>query len=379
MNQFAYAVGKSNGRHSHEPCSIASHTPSTTFDSGNSSLAGLDHKLIGNSIPMRLLKRAIQLVANSEETVLITGETGTGKELIAHAVHDFSPRQNGPYLAVNCGALTESLLESELFGHVKGAFTGATTNKKGFFEAANGGTILLDEFAEMSQATQQRFLRVLQEGTVRPLGSTEPREIKIDTRVVVATNHDLRRDISEGKFRHDLYYRVNVLPIHSPALRDRREDIFPLALHFIRQYNDKNSSKIQEQIPPAALRALEAYSWPGNVRELENIIKRLALCAADEGVMSEAFLRTIPEFAPFVGADLMNKNLPQPNPISRKFNLISGRKGGSGHCQCTEQLNLYHQLLDEAGGNVAEAARQLNIPRTTLRQRILSLQRRCSS
>ena len=262
-------------------------------------LQELEAKLIGDSPIMRNLKRSIQIVATSAETVLITGESGTGKELIARAIHDLSPRRNKPFLAINCGAFAESLLESELFGHVKGAFTGATTNKKGFFEAASGGTIFLDEFAEMSLATQQRLLRVLQEGTVRPVGSTDAREIEIDTRIVVATNHDLKHDISEGKFRHDLYYRVNVLQIHSPALRDRREDILALAEHFIRKYNDKNSAKVSERISSEVLAVLEAYSWPGNVRELENIIKRLALSASTMGVITEADLQTVPELDQF--------------------------------------------------------------------------------
>lgn len=176
-------------------------------------LDNLDSSLIGESELMQSLKRTIRIVARSEETVLITGESGTGKELIARAVHDLGARRNKPFLPVNCGALTESLLESELFGHVKGAFTGASTDKKGFFEAASGGTIFLDEFAEMSLAMQQRLLRVLQESTVRPVGRTDPKEIQIDCRVVVATNHDLKSDVSEGKFRNDLYYRVNVLEI----------------------------------------------------------------------------------------------------------------------------------------------------------------------
>src|SRR5687768_4170798 len=211
-------------------------------------LRELDAKLIGDSQLMRNLKRSIQMVATSSETVLITGESGTGKELIARSIHDLGLRRNKAFLALNCGALSESLLESELFGHVKGAFTGATTNKKGFFEAASGGTIFLDEFAEMSLATQQRLLRVLQEGTVRPVGSSDAKEVEIDTRIVVATNHDLKHDVSEGKFRHDLYYRVNVLQIHSPALRERQEDILALAEHFIRKYNDKNSAKVSKRI-----------------------------------------------------------------------------------------------------------------------------------
>lgn len=189
----------------------------------------LDRTLIGESELMQALKKSIQTVANSEETVLITGESGTGKELIARAVHDLSPRRNQPFLAINCGALTESLLESELFGHLKGAFTGANVSKKGIFESASGGSVFLDEFGEMSAATQVKLLRVLQERKVRPVGLTNSREIEIDARVLVATNHDLKQDISQGKFRSDLYYRVNVLEVRAPALRDRSEDVLPLA------------------------------------------------------------------------------------------------------------------------------------------------------
>jgi transcriptional regulator with PAS, ATPase and Fis domain len=335
----------------------------------------LHSKLIGESEVMRALKKSIRLVANSSETVLITGESGTGKEMIAKAIHDLSARLNKAFLALNCGALSESLLESELFGHVKGAFTGAATNKKGFFEAASGGTIFLDEFAEMSMATQQRLLRVLQEGTVRPVGSTDAREIEIDTRIVVATNHDLKRDISEGKFRHDLYYRVNVLQINSPALRDRREDISALTEHLIRKYNARNSAKVSERISPEVLDVLEAYSWPGNVRELENIIKRLALSASHHGVITAADLESVPELEQVRLARLPVIGLSQ---VSRKLNYISRTRKESQPCRRhNEQLNEYRQLLDETGGNLTEAARRLNIPRTTLRKRIVSLQKKC--
>lgn len=335
----------------------------------------IDSKLIGNSEAMGALKKSICLVANSSETVLITGESGTGKELIARAIHDLSARRNEPFVAVNCGALSESLLESELFGHVKGAFTGAATNKKGFFEAASGGTIFLDEFAEMSSATQQRLLRVLQEGTVRPVGRTDAKEIEIDTRVVVATNHDLKRDISEAKFRHDLYYRVNVLQIHSPALRDRREDILALAQHFIRKHNEKNSARVSERISSEVRAVLEAYSWPGNVRELENITKRLALSASHHGVITAAVLETVPELEQVRLASLPVIGLSQ---VSRKLNCISRIRKDSESCRHDEQLNEYRQLLDETGGNLTEAARRLNIKRTTLRKRIVSLQRKCA-
>jgi transcriptional regulator with PAS, ATPase and Fis domain len=337
----------------------------------------IESTLIGHSEVMQNLRRTIRMLATSTEPVLITGESGTGKELIAHAIHDLSLRSKKAFLAVNCGALTESLLESELFGHVKGAFTGATTNKKGFFEAASGSTLFLDEFAEMSLATQQRLLRVLQEGTVRPVGSTDPREVKIDTRILVATHHDLKRDLSERKFRHDLYYRVNVLQIESPPLRDRREDIFDLVQHFIRNYNDRNSSTVSIRLSPDVRYVLEAYSWPGNVRELENIIKRLALSASTRGVITAADLQLISEFREL----LTDGRQVAPNMTgapSRKLNRLSGTKQVC-HCECSQQLHHYRQLVSDAGGNVAAVARQLNIKRTTLRKRILSLESKCEA
>ncbi|MGI9068360.1 MAG: sigma 54-interacting transcriptional regulator, partial [Pyrinomonadaceae bacterium] len=260
MKRFAYSADEVSGKHQADsrfvPVKALRPKNEVTRDHLHEEL---NEKLIGESEVMNDLKRSIQLVARSAETVLITGESGTGKELIARAVHDLGPRRSKPFLPVNCGALTESLLESELFGHVRGSFTGAITNKKGFFEAASGGTLFLDEFAEMSLAMQQRLLRVLQEGTVRPVGSTDPKEIEIDSRVVVATNHDLKRDVSKGKFRNDLYYRVNVLEIRAPALRQRREDILPLAQHFIRKYNEKNRREVSEKIARDVLAILKAY------------------------------------------------------------------------------------------------------------------------
>jgi two-component system response regulator HydG len=360
-------------------CVVSRSVPVKAFrsESGNSTeyrFDALAAKLIGRSLVMNDLRNLVRLVAKANETVLITGESGTGKELIARAIHDLSSRRNNAFVAVNCGALTESLLESELFGHVKGAFTGATTNKKGFFEAASGGTLFLDEFAEMSLATQQRLLRVLQEGTVRPVGSTEPREIKIDTRVLVATHHDVKDDIARGKFRHDLYYRINVLQIESPALRERRGDIVDLAQHFIRNYNDKNAAKVSEVLIADVLRVLESYSWPGNVRELENIIKRLSLNASTQGGITEADLELIPEFRN-ISEPLTTMTMESP---SRKLNCMSGGKVSS-YCWCNEQLDQYRRVLKEASGNLAAAARELDMPRTTLRKRLISLQRRCAT
>ncbi|HEY6803706.1 MAG TPA: sigma-54 dependent transcriptional regulator [Pyrinomonadaceae bacterium] len=339
----------------------------------------LAKKLIGASVAMQILKDEIELVARSNEAVLVTGESGTGKELISRAIHDLSPRRSRAFVAINCGSLNESVLESELFGHVKGAFTGAITSKKGFFEAADGGTIFLDEFAEMSLNTQARLLRVLQEGQVRPVGSTDAKEIELDTRVVVATNHDLKRDIAEGKFRHDLYYRVNVLQIHSPALRERHEDILSLVQYFIQKYNERNGTEVSLRIPSDVIAVLEDYAWPGNVRELENIVKRLALTASIEGAIKTIHLRRIAEFVQLLSDEVpCNSDPIEQNQVSRKLNCLSRRKR-IGSCPCNEELITYQQLVEEARGNVAAVARRLNIPRTTLRHRMMSLSNRCES
>lgn len=337
------------------------------------------NKLVGESKLMRDLRRSIRAVARSDESVLITGDSGTGKELIARAIHDLSPRRTKPFVAVNCGALAESLLESELFGHVKGAFTGATTQKKGFFEAASGGTIFLDEFAEMSLSTQQRLLRVLQEGSVRPVGSTDAKEIEIDTRVLVATHHDLPKDISAGKFRSDLYYRVNVLQVRAPALRDRLEDIPALAQHFIRKYNEKNSTQISEHISSDVLVSFETYSWPGNVRELENIIKRLALNAAERRVITQADMANIHELSqPPESYGASDGKSDKEFEVPRQPNCLSTGKYGISRCRCSEELDRYRSCLDQAEGNLAAAARGLGIPRTTLRKRMKILRTKCA-
>ena len=340
----------------------------------------IQSRLIGDSELMQDVRRTIRMVAASTEPVLITGESGTGKELIARAIHDLNSRRQKTFLAVNCGALTESILESELFGHVKGAFTGAMTNKKGFFEVASGGTLFLDEFAEMSMATQQRLLRVLQEGTVRPVGSTEAKEVQIDARVLVATHHDLKRDIAEGRFRADLYYRVNVLQVHSPALRDRKEDVPALANHFLQKYNRHASAAVCETIPPRVLAALETYSWPGNVRELENIIKRLAVSAAHEtGTITSSLLQRVPELRECLEvAESVDDSSDERYEVSRKANCMSGKKQELGRCRCVDRFEEYRQLLDQAEGNLAAVARQLKIPRTTLRHRLIALRRKCS-
>src|SRR5246127_3677971 len=231
---------------------------------------GFDH-IIGTSPKMRELFDLIQTVAPQTSRVLITGESGTGKELVARAIHENSQRSQAPFITINCGAFPETLLESELFGYMKGAFTGANENRRGLFQASDGGTLFMDEIGNMNLAMQVKLYRVLQEGKVRPLGSNE--EIDVDVRVIAATNKDLEKAIANGEFREDLFYRLSVIPLHVPALRDRREDIPLLARYFLERFRNSMNKHI-EAISPQAMRRLESYDWPGNVRELENTIER---------------------------------------------------------------------------------------------------------
>jgi len=243
-----------------------------------------DADIIGRSPALRAAVDVAHKVARHPSTVLITGESGTGKELIARLIHRASPRVGAAFVAVNCGAIPENLLESELFGHVKGAFTGASAEKRGLFEEADGGTLFLDEIGELPAALQVKLLRVLQEGEVRRVGATTARAV--DVRVLAATNRDLAADVQAGRFRGDLYYRVNVVTVHLPALRERREDIPELALHFLERYNHRLGLSVR-RIDPAAMRFLVDYGWPGNVRELENVIERSLVLATDATIASE--------------------------------------------------------------------------------------------
>ena len=226
---------------------------------------------IGSSPVIEKLKATIRTVAPTASTVLIYGESGTGKELVARAVHSCSTRSTEPFVSINCGAFPETLLESELFGYVKGAFTGASQNKRGLFEVASNGTIFLDEIGEMSVSMQVKLLRVLQERTIRPVGGTQ--ETPVDVRVIAATNRDLREMVANGTFREDLYYRVSVIPIQVPALRERRDDVELLANHFLKKYSTAAQKSIL-RISHESLDALKAFEWPGNVRQLENTIER---------------------------------------------------------------------------------------------------------
>jgi DNA-binding NtrC family response regulator len=230
-----------------------------------------NYGIIGRSRPMAEIIARAERVAETKSTVLITGETGTGKELVARAIHNRSAQRDMPLIRVNCAAIPESLLESELFGHVRGAFTGAAATKKGKFALADGGTIFLDEIGTMSTALQAKLLRVLQEREFEPLGAE--RTEKVDLRVIAATNRDLRQMVAEGKFQEDLFYRLNVIPIELPPLRERREDIPALVEHFLRKHAQRTGRRV-DRIDDAVLAALQQYDWPGNVRELENTIER---------------------------------------------------------------------------------------------------------
>ncbi|HWF84174.1 MAG TPA: sigma-54 dependent transcriptional regulator, partial [Vicinamibacterales bacterium] len=241
--------------------------------------------IIGRSRAMEEVIRRAELVAETKSTVLITGETGTGKELVARAIHDRSAQRGMPLIKVNCAAIPETLLESELFGHVRGAFTGATTSKKGRFALADGGSIFLDEIGTMSLTLQSKLLRVLQEREFEPLGAE--RTEKVDLRVIAATNRDLRQMVAEGKFQEDLFYRLNVIPIEIPPLRERRDDIPPLVEHFVRKHAQRIGRRL-DRIDDALLAGLQQYDWPGNVRELENTIERAVVLSPGPTISARA-------------------------------------------------------------------------------------------
>ena len=251
------------------------------FDPGN---------IVATSPAMKEVLEMVARVAATDATVLVQGESGTGKELIARALHQNSKRKDGPFIPINCGALPENLLESELFGHVKGAFTGAHQNKKGLFEEADGGTLFLDEIGEMSPVTQVKLLRVLQDSEVRRVGANTG--VKVDVRVVAATNKRLQERVKENEFREDLYYRLQVIPIFLPALRERSEEVLPLVRHYLGVFSQKLNKPIKD-LTPEAERAILEYSWPGNIRELINAVERAVILARGEMVAPEDFALTL--------------------------------------------------------------------------------------
>src|ERR1700737_3039064 len=315
-------------------------------------LTGQDN-IIGHSSKMRAIFEMVQTVAPQSSRVLITGETGTGKELIARALHENSPRASQPFITINCGAFPETLLESELFGYMKGAFTGANENRQGLFNAANGGTLFLDEIGNMSLPMQVKLFRVLQEGKVRPLGSNE--ETEIDVRVIAATNKDLDKAIAAGEFREDLYYRLSVIPIQLPPLRERRDDIPLLARAFLERFR-KSMEKPVEGISPEAMNLLEAYEWPGNVRELENTMER-SVALETGSVISVAVL---PEKISRRGKDSGDILAAAPNADVGRAQIPDGGLDLVKYMQDTERAYIV-AALDACGGVGTRAAELLRM------------------
>ena len=311
--------------------------------------------LIGRSERMQAVYQMVETVAEVQSTVLIYGESGTGKELVARAIHNLSPRADKPFVSINCGAFTETLLESELFGYVRGAFTGANTNRKGLFEAADRGSIFLDEIGEMSPAMQVKLLRVLQERKVRPVGAHE--ELDIDARVIAATNRDLAAMAKAGTFREDLFYRISVIPIELPPLREKREDIPDLVGHFVQKFCAQTGRPLT--VSDKAMELLESYSWPGNVRELEHTIERAVALERTEAIQPERLPDQITRYSsariadaldlPDLGLDLV-AHLEQ---LEKTYLLEALRRTGGNQTRAAEVLRLsvrsLRHLLDKHG------------------------------
>ena len=308
--------------------------------------------LVGDSKPMRKVYKLIEKVARTNSTVLITGESGTGKELVARALHSASSRFEKPFITINCTAMPETLLESELFGYRKGAFTGATSNKKGLFEVADGGTIFLDEIGSIPLNMQMKLLRVLQEKEIRQVGGTE--DIKIDVRVIAATNENLQQKIQDQEFREDLFYRLSVIPIELPPLAQRKEDIPQLVNHFLYIYNKDNLRQVD--ISPQAVKLLGQYNWPGNVRELENTIKRSAtLC--DNDIIEPNDLPVAIQTA--VKTDIKDE---LQNETEDRLNLKDYMKN--------IEISYMNAVIEECGGDKEKAAERLGVSLATLYRKI---------
>ena len=296
-------------------------------------------QLVGKSEEMLSVKHLVERVAPTPATVLIQGESGTGKELVANAIHTLSPRVNGPFIRVNCAALTETLLESELFGHEKGAFTGAHARKTGRFELADGGTLFLDEISELSFNVQAKLLRVLQERTFERVGGEK--SIKVDVRIITATNRDLLKEAQEGRFREDLYYRLSVFPISIPPLRARREDIPCLSEHFLKKLRSYGQSKTLGQ---GVLTQLMAYDWPGNVRELENVVERMVIISQGAVIGAEG----VPVF------NTPSKEEKRPGAFELPPEGVSLEE---------IEKSFLQQAMEQTGGNQSKAAKQLGLSR----------------
>ncbi len=318
--------------------------------------------IIGRSEQMESVFRLVERVAPARSTVLVTGESGTGKELVAKSIHESSLRADKPFVVVNCSNIPSELLESELFGHTKGAFTGAVAVKKGLFEVADTGSIFLDEIGDLRPETQVRLLRVIQEREFTPLGETEI--VKVDVRIIAATNVDLKEAVKNGTFREDLYYRLSVVPIELPPLRTRREDILPLAQHFIRKYNEENFRQISENLLPEVLSLLENYYYPGNVRELENIIERAVVIAPTDEITVECLRPEVRD--PYLAREMIQdgEGTSEDIDISRGVNFYDQVR--------RFETDLIRRALDQTGGHQSRAARLLGLNATTLNSKIKS-------
>ncbi|MGA2711944.1 MAG: sigma-54 dependent transcriptional regulator [Bryobacteraceae bacterium] len=310
---------------------------------------GVPH-IVGESVPMKALRQQLALMAGTNGRVLIYGESGTGKELVAHALHALSPRAPQPFVEVNCAAISEGLIESELFGHMKGSFTLAHERKVGKFQKADGGTIFLDEVADMSLRTQSKVLRVLEDQRFEPVGAQE--SIQVDARVVAATNKNLEVEIQRGNFREDLFYRLNVIPFHVPPLRERKEDIPALAAYFLDEFARAYGRKPKE-LTPQALEALEAHHWPGNVRELRNLIERIVILHPQSRIDA----RHIP-------LQLARKS-PSDRPGERYGSLQDVREAA--------EREYIQKKLEESNGNVSRAAELLGLERSNLYRKMRAL------
>ena len=325
--------------------------------------------MIGRSLPMREVYRLIRRIADSSATVLLLGETGTGKELVAKAIHQLSTRSTGPFVRVNCGALSEGVLESELFGHVKGAFTNAYENRTGRFEAAHGGTIFLDEINSVSLNVQVKLLRVLQEHEFERVGDTKT--ITVDCRIVAATNRDLVSLVEQDRFREDLYYRLNVLPVYLPPLRERPDDVPLLVEHFLARYAEQNHRAVRN-IAPDALGYLKAYTWPGNVRELQNYIERAIVLAEGETITSQLLPPHVRGEAPLklsrvnrsdlesMCTELVSRGLGEHPDEGSAYNAVIGMV----------EKELITQVLRICQGTQTKTALRLGINRNTLHKKI---------
>jgi two-component system response regulator HydG len=310
-------------------------------------------EIIGQSPAMHELLDMAAMAAPTEATVLVTGESGTGKELVARAIHSNSPRKNGPLITVNCAALTETLLESELFGHEKGAFTGADRRREGRFMAADKGTIFLDEIGEITPATQAKLLRVIQEREIERVGGDRP--IGVNVRILAATNRDLKKEVAAGRFREDLYYRLNVLVLYVPPLRSRREDIPLLARHFLERFAKKNRKTVRG-FSAGAMEAIVRYDWPGNVRELENAVERGVILAMSDYLTER-------ELPPGVAAAVPEACDAPPRGVPAGADL-------AGQPLDDIEQRAILATLKETGGNKSEAARLLGITRATLHKKL---------